>query len=174
MRGALWDSGSHGPMGHISMAETPESHSAFLLLKFGGWGFHNLLLKEDFSLKRQFSWLQEYIIDLRTSVPSSILEANTLSLMDERGFRTNEFHEFFQPYVAICLFQGTWKKGNFTVPSLCNGAVLEKREKPWPLLGTSEPLAGLMGRGQARSKEVWVCPCQLVSVMWLTNSQVGK
>lgn len=75
--------------------------------------------------------------------------------MDERGFRTNEFHEFFQPYAAICLFQGTWKKGNFTVPSLCNGDVLEKREKPWPLLGTSEPLAGLMGRGQARSKEVW-------------------
>lgn len=41
------------------------------------------------------------------------------------------------------------------MPSLCNGDVLEKREKPWPLLGTSEPLAGLVGSEQARSKAVW-------------------
>lgn len=145
-----------GPCFHGGDTRKPQL-SCFLNLGVGGFTASSFL-KEDFSLKRQFSWLQEYIIDLRTSIPSSILEANTLSLTDERGFRTNEFHEFFQPYAAICLFQGTWKKGNFAVPSSCNGDVLEKREKPWPLLGTSEPLAGLMGRGQARSKEVWICP----------------
>lgn len=79
------------------------------------------------------------IIDLKTSAPSSILEANKLSLMGDSGLRTKELHEFLSNRVAA-FSQGTLKEGNVTVLCLCNGGIFAKRGKSCHTWRTMNPL----------------------------------
>lgn len=104
-----------------------------------GWGGktpQNL----QFSQRNKSSWLQECVTEL----------VNKLSLMEESKLRTNEPHELLSSGVSASC-RGTWRKES-SVFCLCNGTVFEKREKLLLHLGTNEPLVGLVGRMEARTR----------------------
>lgn len=137
--------GSKGPMDDVSMEEVSESHSAFCLLKCkGGVGWQNpskpSVFPKTVFQRNKSSWLQECVTEL----------ANKLSLMEESKLRTNELHELLSSGVSASC-RGTWRKES-SVFCLCNGTVFEKGEKILLHLGTNEPLVGLVGRMEARTR----------------------